>query len=225
MKCYSTHFFACSNEAGRWMFGKNIKYKVIPNAIDIYKFKYDVKVRELIRSDNNIKEDEIVIGFVGSLNQQKDPLFLIEILCELKKISNKYKLMILGQGYLYEDVARKIQDNNLQESVILMGNVPNVKDYLQAMDLFVLPSRFEGFGIVLIEAQAAGLKCVTSKGVVPKDTNVTGEVQFILKSDGSSKWARYIADIPVERIDPIALQDSRYNINNIINEISEIYVK
>ena len=225
MKRYATHFFACSNEAGRWMFGKNTKYQVVPNAIDIYKFKYDVQVRELIRIKQNIKAEEIVVGFVGSLNQQKDPLFLIEILCELKKISSKYKLMILGQGYLYEEVTRKIQDYNLQESVILMGNVSNVEDYLQAMDLFVLPSKFEGFGIVLIEAQAAGLKCVTSKGVVPKDTNVTGEVQFLLKSDGPSKWARYIADMPIERINPTALQCSLYNIDNIIDEISEIYVK
>lgn len=223
MKMVASDFLACSEEAGIWMFGKSNKFEVIPNAIDIDKFVFDLNIRAKIRNELNIWPDEKVLGFVGSLNYQKDPVFLIEIMHELVIADDSYRLVILGQGYLIEEVNAKIDEYQLQNKVVIVGNVPNVNDYMQAMDIFVLPSKFEGFGIVLLEAQASGLKCVTSKGVVPESTNVTGEVTFVAKADGPMVWAETIRNTELNRIDSSKMKESEYNIKNLIDSISRIY--
>ena len=102
--------------------------------------------------------------------------------------------MLIGQGEGEEAIRQKVADLGITENVMFMGVRSDVNKLLQAMDVFVLPSRFEGLGIVLVEAQAAGLPCVTSKNVVPDIVNVTGNVEFISLDDGDKKWAQIIYD-------------------------------
>lgn len=190
-KCVTT-YFACSSLAGKWMFGHN-NATVIHNAIDTNKFVFNSDVREKVRSLYGLTDEKLIL-FVGRLDPQKNPIFLIEIFNEIIKMDSKMKLFIIGDGILRHDVEQEIEKYKLWDSVKLLGTRSDVKDFLQAADSFLLPSKFEGLGIVLIEAQAAGLPCYTSMDVVPSEVNITGLVRFISLEKSSKDWARNILE-------------------------------
>lgn len=220
-----TQKLACSDEAAKWMFGNMTDYKVIPNAIDVGKFAYDEQKRKQIREELNIQKDQVLLGFVGSFNYQKDPEFLIEIIHACHKKNENYKLLMLGQGALFEKVKQKIKEYGLEDSVFCLGNRQNVWDYMQAMDLFVLPSNFEGFGIVLVEAQAAGVPCITSKDVVPESANVANQVTYHSKDKGAKYWAEQIMIHEKKRFDGQAvLKDSEYDVKHLAKLMEQVYL-
>lgn len=221
---YVTDYFACSQEAARWMFGYNKKYKVIPNAINVRKFVFNETLRGKYRDEMNIADEELLLGFVGSFSYQKDPLFLIDIFNEYHNINVNTKLLMLGQGLLKEQVLKKIDEYNLGDFIIMPGNVPNVNEYMQAMDFFVLPSRVEGFGIVLLEAQVAGLQCFTSKGVVPQSVNISGMVEYIERDKGARYWTEIISGCLFKKLDgPLSLIGSKYDIDDLARRMEVIY--
>mgnify|MGYP001171210630 CR=1 FL=1 len=191
---YVTHMFACSMDAGIWLFGKKneSKIEVIPNSIDSSWYSFDKKTRVRIREQLNIN-DEFTIGHVGRFFEQKNHLFLIDIFNEIVKIDPNTKLVLVGGGELDDalknKVKLKIKQYNLESKVIFTGVVDNVQDYMQAFDVFLFPSLFEGFGIVLLEAQASGLRCITSKDVVPENVNVCNFVKYISLEQSAYKWA------------------------------------
>ena len=190
LKKYATKYFACSMMASEWMFGKRSS-TIVHNAIDSFKFLYNQETRVIKRTELGIKDEKIIL-FVGRLDPQKNPLFLIEVFKEILKREKEWRLFIIGDGEMRTQVEEKILEYNLQSYVQLFGSRNDVGDFLQAADCFLLPSNFEGLGIVLIEAQAAGLKCFTSKGVVPSEVDVTGLVQFISLDKGAAAWADII---------------------------------
>lgn len=189
----SNYKFACSDQAGQWMFGNN-KFKVIPNAIDARKFKFSEANREYQRKKWNIQNDYLVLGYVGRLAYQKNPLFLIEILYQLLKIDERYILVIVGDGELKEEVKNKINRLNLQKNVMLLGNRNDISDLLHLFDIFLLPSKFEGLGIVLIEAQFSGLKCIVSDNV-PSEANISNSIVYLPISKSSKMWVKEILDL------------------------------
>jgi len=226
LKQLVTHRLACSDEAAEFLFRAKGQHMVIPNAIDVKKFEYNVTRRQAIRSDLGIAEDEILMGFVGSFNYQKNIGFLLDIIRECVRINDKYKLLMLGQGELYEEAQGIIKANLLEKHVLCLGNKPNVNEYLSAMDLFLLPSRFEGFGIVLLEAQANGLVCFTSRDVVPKTANVTGNVTYLPLEDGAESWAKEICEGKAARYDGQSLlSNSHYDIDRMIERVEKIYTE
>lgn len=226
MNRYVTDYFACSEEAGVWMFGKHRPFTVIQNAIDLDKFAFDASVRERIRAELSVDAVEKLIGFAGSFNYQKDPLFLLEVFHEVYKLDASYKLLMLGKGKLFEDVLQKVKEYKLENAVMCVGSKSNVNEYMQAMDLFLLPSRFEGFGIVLLEAQAAGLRCITSKGVVAKSADITGNVKFISKELLPEVWAKEVINTSCERYDAKSLlAKSEYNVDRLVEKMENIYLK
>lgn len=191
-KC-STDFFACSKEAGEWKFSKKIcknKLKVIKNGINIDKFVFNNKIRNDIRSEMGIDDNTMFLGHVGRFSYEKNQEFLIELLDKLVKNGEKAKLLLIGTGETEDNVRKLVEEYDLKDRVIFKGNVNNVYDYMQAMDIFVLPSRFEGLGIVAIEAQTAGLPVVTSTEV-PKDIVITKNVQRVDLED-IDKWIKSI---------------------------------
>lgn len=170
----ATDLWACSDIAGNWLYGKNTKnVKIIKNAIDLEKFEYSEKVRNKVRKDFNIEEKDFVIGNIGRFSYQKNQIFLLEVLKELKNINKNTKLMLVGNGSLKEKLIKHSKELNIEDSIIWLENRTDVNELLQAMDFFVFPSKFEGLGIVLIEAQSAGLKCIASEKVIPKEAQVT----------------------------------------------------
>lgn len=219
---YATHYFACSSLAAKWMF-KNKKTTIIHNAIETKKFLYNAEARDKIRLQYGLTNEKLAL-FVGRLDPQKNPLFLIEIFDEITKLGHNWKLFIIGDGILRHDMEKKIEDTKLQDKICMLGSRNDVNDFLQAADAFLLPSKFEGLGIVLIEAQAAGIPCFTSENVVPKEVDITGLVNFISLDSSAKTWAKnVIKNSKKKRIDQSeavvkAGYDSENNILMLENE-------
>lgn len=184
---------ACSDEAAEFMFGKRQTsdqcIQIINNAIDIEKYAYSPEKRDNTREKFGISEEMFVVGHVGRMCYQKNTLFLLDIFNEIYKRDNNAILMLVGNGEDRELVEDKINQYDMRDNVLMLGMRDDVELLMQAMDVFLFPSRFEGFGMVLIEAQAAGLNCVASKDVVPETTNITNRVQFVSLDNNADYWA------------------------------------
>ena len=215
----ATHRLACSEAAGRWLYGKN-DYKVVHNAIEYSKYRFSYDDRKKIRTEYSISEDTILLGNVGRFDTQKNHVFLIRVLAELVKLNAKYKVMLVGDGWLRKEIEMEIMNNNLRDYVIFVGERDSAACFYSAFDIFVLPSLFEGLGFVLIEAQANGLVCISSDGV-PKESNVTGvnNVRYLpLKID---EWVETILEMKVpERY--ISEQDIKARGYDIIEESQKL---
>ena len=186
---YANTYFACSKLAGDYLFKKK-KYHLINNAIDAKRFKYDPKVRKQMRKELGISDDCFLIGNVGRLCRQKNQRFLIDVfslVCE--KVDSK--LLIIGDGELKKELETHIKELNLEDKVIMHAPVNNVEDYYQAMDMFVLPSLYEGLGIVNIEAQACGLKTIVSDKV-PEIAKISDLLSFVKLNASEQEWADVI---------------------------------
>lgn len=227
---YATHYFACSRPAADWLFGKKIvksnKVNYIKNAIDLDKNRFSINHREKIRKELNI-ENEFVIGHVGRFDHQKNHFFLLE--CFSKVIDEKpnSKLILVGDGHLKTQIQEKIQDLKLIDKVILLGSIDNVHEVMNAFDVFFLPSKFEGLGIVLIEAQCNGLNCVTSEEV-PKEADITGETTYIGLNEGQEVWAKSlienIKEAELRNIEPKQFITAGYSITKEAEELQELYL-
>lgn len=178
----ATDFWACSWKAAEFIFGNKIpkqKIKIMNNAVDLSKYAYHSQIREEYRKNLGIADDEYVIGNVGRLVYPKNQEFLIKVfaeICNNKEVcKGKDRLLLVGSGEREREYIRLVQELDLEDRVIFTGQRTDVPELLQAMDLFCLPSRFEGLGIVLIEAQASGLPCIVSDHV-PKDGIINNNV-------------------------------------------------
>ena len=182
-------YLACSTLAGRWMFGSK-HFTVIPNAIDLTVFNVNNDKRSKYRKELGFSENDYVIGHVGRFAEQKNHAFIIDVFSELHKKPQNYKLLLVGDGELKENILNKVTELGLTDSVIFTGNVDNVQDYMQAMDLFILPSLFEGLPVTGVEAQACGLPCIFSSGV-PDEAKLTENVELV-SIDDIEKWIETI---------------------------------
>jgi len=186
-----THRFACSEEAGNWMFSDN-KFEVINNGINTDSFSFNFPKRDVARRKLGV-ESKFVLGFIGRLSEQKNPLFLIDVFYEFQKNYPDSVMLIIGEGDLRSTMEEKIYEYGLSECVILTGAISDCAEYYQAMDCFLLPSKFEGLPVVLIEAQCSGLQCIVSSNV-SKSANLTGSVIF-LETNSAQTWAEKISEI------------------------------
>lgn len=221
----ATDFCACSWSAANWLFGPQIpreKIRIMKNAINVEKFTFNEKVRKEVRNKLGI-ENRFVIGHVGRLSYEKNHEFLIDVFNEVYKRNNKARLLIIGNGKIEDKIKRKIYEYALDDVVLLLGWRDDVERIMQAMDLFLLPSLFEGLPIVLIEAQAAGLKCICSDRVT-KEAAITNNVEFIpLDID---KWAYKVFknsnDYDRENMYE-CITNAGYNIKYSVKELEKLY--
>lgn len=182
----STKGLACSSLAGDDVFGKN-KYTVLPNAINPELYKFDHEYRQAFRTEYGLK-DKFVIGTVCRHAEQKNPFFIVDGFKEVLKKNKDARLLWVGSGPLSENVQRYVDNNNLHDYVVMLGARKDVNKIYSAMDIFFLPSLFEGLGMVYIEAQASGLYCIASD-VIPKDTAVTNNIEYISLKKKAEFWA------------------------------------
>ena len=192
---YATDFFGCSDEAMDFMFGKRAAKDgiVINNAIDTSKFTFNKKIRKKIRKEFSLSDSNFVVGHVGRFNYPKNHEFIISIFNELLKQEPSAKLMLVGDGENRATIEKQISDLGISKSVILTGVRNDIHDIMQAMDVFVMPSRYEGLPVVSIEAQASGLPCVFSD-VVTAGLDITGNCRFISLKLNAKEWAEVILD-------------------------------
>lgn len=192
-----TDALACGREAGEWLFGKKAQFTVIPNGKDCNMFEYRDSIREEYRKKYNI-ENKIVIGHVGNINCQKNHEFLIKVFNELKSHNKDYYLILAGDGPLIGDIKKQVVDLNLEEDILFLGqiSVDDVAKWLNAMDIMVFPSKWEGFPNVLIEWQISCLPCVVSDAIT-KDVKITELVSFKSLKDLPIEWAKEIESISI----------------------------
>ncbi len=191
-KVYATDYFCCSELAGRWLFGNRTynkgKVYLLNNAIDLDEFEFNIELRKEKRKELNIADDTLVIGHIGRFVKQKNHEFLIDIFNEVhKKIPNSV-LLLAGQGPNQEMIKEKVKKLQLEDYVKFLGQVTNPTALYQAMDVFLLPSLYEGLPVVGVEAQAAGLLCILSSAMT-KETKVLESTNFIDLNNSAEAWA------------------------------------
>ena len=189
---YLTHLFMCGETSGKWLYGEKNKsrFLMLNNAIDAVSYIYDLSKREEMRRHLGLA-DELVIGHVGRFNPQKNHSFLIDIFAALLKKEPNAVLLLAGGGEDMTKIQAKAQILGIAEHVRFLGVRSDVADLMQAMDVFVFPSLYEGLGIALIEAQAAGLPCVVSD-TIPHEAYLTDLVDSESLSAPAEKWAEKI---------------------------------
>lgn len=204
---YATQLFACGEDAGRWMFG-GADFRILQNAIDVSAYQFHPEKRARVRSALRIPEENLVLGHVGRFSPPKNHLFLLDVFSSVHSQNAETTLLLVGDGELRPQIEQKIQDLGLGGSVILTGVRSDVPDLLQAMDLFVFPSLYEGLGIVVVEAQASGLPCIISEHL-PSECNITSLVKRIPLRETSSAWANAILNTDSAERDSLTSEISK----------------
>lgn len=171
-----TYGIACGEEAGNWLFGKK-NFEIINNGINVEQYKFDDNIRKKIRKKYNFN-DKKVIGHVGSFSEQKNHKYILHIFKKLLEIDENYKLVLIGTGRLFDNIVTLSKELNIYDNIVFVGAVDNVYEWLQAMDLMILPSLYEGFPLVLVEWQSVGLPIIVSDKVT-KNCNLTGLIEFL----------------------------------------------
>ncbi len=222
---YATDLFACTRYAGVFQFGKTKEeqVRIIEDAIDVEAFRFDNDARDRLRKELGL-DQFFVVGNVGRLVPVKNQLFLLEILPQLKRLNSKTKLLIVGDGELYETINSSITKRGLEDDVIIVGHCKNINDYYSVMDVFAFPSIYEGFGMAALEAQINGLPVVVSKNV-PTDIKVAKAVEY-LDLKNVDEWAKVIANYQGARNANSVSSDSiaKYNILNSAEKLANIYI-
>lgn len=183
----ATQLFACSEEAGRWMFG-NADFRVLNNAIDAGKYAFDADIRSTVRRELGLPADALVVGHVGRFDPQKNHRFLVEI---FEKMPEDARLLLVGDGVLRPDVEQQAEALGIRDRILFTGVRTDVDRLLQAMDVFLMPSLFEGLPVSIVEAQAAGLPCLISDKV-PIECKKTELVTQIPLDASPAEWAEAV---------------------------------
>lgn len=221
----ATHHLACSDKAALFFSNKPI-YKVICNGIDINAYSYNVHIRKRIRKKLNISDDCVVLGHIGRFTSVKNQEFVLKIFMEYQKLNPKSKLIFVGKGSLEDRIKEMAVEEKLSGSVFFLGQRNYSNDIMQILDCFVMPSLFEGFPFVLIEAQTAGLPCVISD-VIDKKVDLTGNVCFLPLSASALAWAMKIDEIAknFKRVKTDSLiTKSGFSIDSVVKSLEEIYI-
>ena len=196
LKIAANAYFSCGEQAAQWLYGKTFsnsgKVQIVRNVITAEKFRYNPSVRQTVRDKLGIAEDAFVIGHVARFSEVKNHRFSVDILKEVLKRRPDTFLLLIGDGQLRDEIFGYAKQQGVESHVIMTGVVPNVYDYEQAMDAFILPSFYEGLPLSIVEAQVSGLPCFTTKGTVSSECSVTDLVKYIPLSDGASVWAEEI---------------------------------
>lgn len=230
VKQLATHFVSCSDKAGHWLYDytgidKN-QIMLLKNGIDLTPFVYDEDVRRAVRTDLHLS-NQIVLGHVGRFVPVKNHTFLIDLVSAYRSRNPDVVLLLVGDGDGQLQIEQKVKELGLTSCVKFLGSRPDVARLLQAMDVFVLPSLFEGLPVSLVEAQASGLLTFVSD-TVSKDAQITSLIHFCPLSAGVDWWAKKIDGLVKEHTRKNMSQDlcvAGYDVQTVIEKLKEIYLK
>lgn len=226
-KLFATDYAACSELSARWMYGDalvdNGCVTVFNNAIDLDRYSFDETARGEVRTSLGA-ENSFLIGHVGRFMDQKNHTFLIDIFAEIVKIRPEAKLLLIGDGENLEAVKEKVSMLSLSDKVIFKGIIPDVERYYSAMDVFLLPSLYEGLPVVALEAQATGLPCVISDAVTTESA-VISEVEFLPVNRDVGKWAKTVCEAKTrDRAECNRIfRSGKFNIENSACQMRDYY--
>lgn len=189
-KFFATDLFACGQDAGLYMWGKKCsekgKIRIMTNAVDTSSFTFSPEIREAKRKELGV-EDKTVIGIVGRLSSQKNYPFLFRVYKKLLETNSNVILVVVGRGIEEEEIKRQAKQLDIDKQILFLGVRNDVPELLNAFDLFVLPSLYEGLPVVLIEAQANGLRQIVSDKIT-KEMDITDLIHFLPIENSEEQW-------------------------------------
>lgn len=230
---FTAYRWSCSTEASKWMFGKKFmnKYNVvdIKNGIDISKYKFSNSVRNDYRNRLKVDSDTVIVGSIARLENQKNHAFLLRIFKDYIDRNPNSLLLIAGEGSLKNKLVDETIQLGIKDRVKFLGNRNDIPNLLQAVDILLMPSLYEGMPFVGMEAQAAGLPIVASD-TVDHDLNITGQVTFLKLTDAVSVWSNQL-DVSLssgfDRDDSVLVEScflkSGYLLSYTISKIEQEY--
>ncbi len=190
------YLIACSNDAGIWLYGKKAvkkdNYFVLKNALDAKAFVYGEEKRRSARHALGL-EGRFVVGHIGTFIPVKNHAFIIDIFKQISKRNNKAVLLLIGDGALREDTETLARTHGLKDRVLFTGVRRDIPELLCAMDVFLLPSKWEGLPLTVVEAQASGLPCVLSD-TISEETKISPLVSFFPLNESADAWAEKILE-------------------------------
>lgn len=228
LKC-PTNYFACSLNAAEWKYPKNIVENnviIIKNGINLEDYKFNSNIRSEIRKELNIPDDAFVVGHVGRFSREKNHKFLINVFVKLKKIISNSKLVLAGDGDTINEIKSMVKEKKIEDSVIFLGNISNVNEVMQSMDVFVLPSLYEGLPVVGVEAQASGLPLIVSANV-SDEIKLTADVQF-LSIQNEELWLNALIKLAKEKPryqNTEILTKAGFDIHTTAEIVRDVYMK
>lgn len=219
----ATHLLACGEDAGKYLFDGR-KFTVLPNAVDTESFSYNPEIRVRKRKELEL-DDKFILGNVARFHPVKNQIFLVDIFKELLKKRDDAVLLFVGVGEEQEKVRKHVQESGLENSVRFLNIRTDVNELLQAMDVFVFPSKLEGLPLSLVEAQTAALPCVLSDRVA-KETAITDLVEFVPLETDAEKWAEIVlqAGQRVRRSSLEQIQKAHYDIAENAQWLQNLYL-
>ena len=228
MKSHVDLYCACSRSAAEWKFAKRYAAgaHIIKNGTDTKRFQFNSVIRKSMRNKLSIADDSFVIGNVGSLTEVKNQRFLLNVFSTIVGINNNTRLLIVGDGEDRQALETLTKEKELAQKVIFTGHVSDMERYLQAMDVFALPSLFEGLPIAAIEAQAAGLPVIASDRV-SREMAITENVRFLPLEAGATVWAEKLLSFRgCERKDGSkAVMAAGYDIRETAETVRQMYLE
>lgn len=223
---YADYKLACSEEAGKWLFGnKGIKqnnFLVIKNGIKLANYVFNNDYRNEYREMFNISKDTFVVGHIGRFDEQKNHKFLLEIFKEVVNIRTNSALMLIGSGSLETAIKQKAKVMGLVDKIIFCGVRNDVPKILSVFDVLAFPSIYEGFGIVILEAQANGLKCFISD-TIPSGVDISKTTRFLSLSQSPAVWAEEILTNSKRIEDTSTLIKEGYDILDVVTTLVNLY--
>lgn len=220
---YVDSCIACGHDAGRWMYG-NRPYEVIYNGIDTKMYKYNESIRNSMRKKLCV-ENCFLIGHVGRFVQQKNHMRMLHIFKHVYKKNKKARMIMIGNGELKSLICDEACKEGLDKAIIFFEKRNDVFAILQACDMFLFPSLYEGLSIALIEAQISGLFCLVSDKI-DKDSIISSNVKILGLNAPDEEWANAISDIMCkyslcER--DKAVFDNKFDVSNTLSNLLLLY--
>ena len=231
IRLFATDYIACNSEAAN-LFGRKGLEKseviIIPNAIDIKKYSYDEELRALTRAEFEASPSTIILGNVGRFSIEKNQCFIVEIFKEFQRLKSDSKLVLVGDGSYRKNIEEKIKELELEDRVILTGKRKDIRAILSGMDIFIMPSLFEGTPVSALEARSSGLPCLLSD-TITRCVEMDGIKYFTLKKEAEI-WARFTLDFYNERAlydrhDYNVVVDHGYSISSTAETLQKYYLE
>ncbi len=227
---YPTDYMACTMSAAEAKFPKSIirtKMRIISNGIELAKYHFSTEAKKKIREEMDIPYDSYVIGHTGRFSPEKNHHMILQCYERVLKRNNKCYLLLIGDGILFDEIKQMAKTMSIDDKVRFAGYVQNISDYYSAMNLFVLPSLFEGFAIAAVEAQATGIPCILSDRI-SRETIINKNVFMLpIGEENYNKWAEAICnhldDEPI--VDQGLLIKQGFDIEDTVQKIREVYME
>lgn len=221
----ATHHLACTRNAGKWLYGKQ-KFEIFNNVIDCAKYEFREETRKKYREEFGIDETTVAICHIGRFDKQKNHKYLLKIFAKLCQKNLNYKLFLCGDGMLRPEIIKFCEEKNIMGQVVFLGIRSDVNNVLQAMDIFVFPSLYEGLGIVLIEAQMTNIPSIVSDTIPNEAIYNTNVIQLGIDDSDIDEWCEKITSLKIDNLSRKIVNTELikdYDVASVTNKLVNMY--